>query len=68
MASDSIKPEDLEDMEWDEEGSWEDELLIEEEEAGISGAGIDNLPELEEELDEWEEFIDSHFNKIMFEE
>lgn len=67
MASDSIKPEDLEDMEWSDEESWEDELLTEEEEAGVSNAGIDGIPELEEELDEWEEFIDSHFNKIMFE-
>lgn len=66
MASDSIKPEDLEDMEWSDEDSWEDELLKEEAEAGITGAGIEDFPELDEDLDEWEEYIDSYFNKIMF--
>ncbi|MBN1383069.1 MAG: hypothetical protein JXA41_15495 [Deltaproteobacteria bacterium] len=68
MSSNSIKIEDLEGIEWDDEESWEDELILEEEEMGLTGGSLEDISGMVDDLDEWEEYVDSQFYKLIFED
>jgi hypothetical protein len=76
MPSDQKKFNDLDPLEKDFGKEWGDDSLLDIEQdleglddsgdLGVPGEdGMDLLSELEEELDEMEEFMDSHWSKII---
>ena len=76
MPSDIIKDTDLRPLDRDYGKEWGDDSLLDIEkdleglddldEWGVSGeGGLEGLTDLDVELDEWEEFMDSHWSKTM---
>jgi hypothetical protein len=76
LPSDIIDDTDLRPLDMDFGKEWGDDSLLDIEKDleglddlgdwGVSGeSGLDGLTDLDVELDEWEEFMDSHWSKIM---
>jgi hypothetical protein len=76
LPSDIIKDTDLGPLDMDFGKEWGDDSLLDIEkdleglddlgDLGLPGeSGLDGLTDLDVELDEWEEFMDSHWSKIM---